>query len=468
MSKERRAKWPKINIPHVFAIIFAIIIIVSIFTWIIPAGEYQRVTTPAGQTVAVQGTYHAVQSAPAMIMDVLSAPAKGFKSGGEIIGFLIITGGVFGIINRTGAINSGILRAVKLFAGKEIVIIPIFMVLFSIGGAVFGMAEETIPFVGIFVPLCLAMGYDSIVGMAIPLVGAMVGFSSAMLNPFTVGIAQSFAEIPLFSGMQYRIVLWVIFTTITIIYIMFYARRIKRNPTLSPTYRHDCERRLTIVAEDKHHHNMTIGQKLVLLTLFAAITAMVIGVTTAAWFIPEIAGIFIAMGIFSGIFGRLSANEMANSFLHGAKDLLGACIVVGLARGILIIANDGKIIDTALYYLSEPLLKLPLLLSVNGMFLVQHLINFFVPSGTGQAALTIPIMAPLGDILGISRQTTVLIYQFGNGFVDMLWPTSAPLVGALGMAKLDWGVWAKWIIPLQVIYLFVCSIALCVAVLIGY
>ncbi|MCX7970715.1 MAG: YfcC family protein [Negativicutes bacterium] len=467
-SGTKPGKITEVKVPHVFVIIFSLIVLVAIATWVLPAGEYNRVAGADGKTVVEAGSYHFVPGNKAGLMDVLTAPIRGFVKGAEIAGFILIVGGVFGVFAATGAIDAGILRLVRVFSGREIWIIPVFMYLFAVGGAVFGMQEEVIPFVGIFVPLALAMGYDSIVGCSIPYVGATIGFSSAMLNPFTVGIAQGIAEVPLFSGLGYRTVLWFCFTTITVLYMMYYARRVKKNPQASPTYRWDEDRRRELKGGYSADYRISAGQVVGIVSLVLGIVVIIAGVIEFQWYINEIAGVFLAMAIITGVVCRMPANRLATSFAAGARDLVGAAIVVALARGIIVVATDGKIIDTMLYYMAAPLQSLPVYVSVNCMFVIQHVINFFVSSGTGQAALTIPIMAPLGDLLGITRQTTVLIYQFGNGFTDMIFPTSAVLVASLGMAKIDWWLWVKWMIPLQIIYFIGCIIGLSVAVAIGF
>ncbi|WP_371361680.1 hypothetical protein SRRS_30410 [Sporomusa rhizae] len=461
-------KAESIRMPHTFAIIFAIILLVAAATWFVPGGEYDRAKNKAGKTVVVANTYHQVESKPQGVKEVFMSPLKGMEKAANISGFILIVGGTFAVIQKTGAIDAGIMRMIRKLKGKEILLIPITMTLFSIGGAVFGMSEETIPFVGIFVPMALLMGYDRITGMCIPFLAATTGFSGAMLNPFTVGIAQSISELPAFSGIEYRTGVWLVSTVIAIAFVMWYAKRVKANPELSPTYEED-----KITREKLQHLNesdavMTTGQQGVLALLTASMVLIVFGVLQWEWYIDEIAAVFLGCGILSGVVAKMSVNDVAEAFTIGAKDMVGTAIICGLARAIVVLATDGKIIDTILYSMAAPLAGLPALVSGYAMLVVQIIINFFVSSGTGQAALTIPIMSSLGDLVGITRQTTVLIYQFGNGFTDMIFPTSSVLIGCLGMAGIPWSKWAKWVLPLQVVFFIMCILAITPAIIMNW
>jgi len=454
------------KVPHTFVIIFTILILVAVATYIIPAGEYDRAENASGRTVVVEGSYHHVEGNPQGISKVLQAPLNGIKDSASIIGFILIIGGAFAVVSKTGAIDAGIIKTTNKLKGKEIYIIPIVMMLFSLGGAIFGMSEEIIPFVGIFVPLALALGYDTITGLAMCYVAAHIGFAAAFLNPFTVGIAQGIAELPPFSGMGYRIVVWCITTLFGIVYVMSYANKIKKKPELSITYLHDLKRKKELSSEMKD--SIFTNRHALVLTLFSAgIFLLVFGVIKYEWWISEIAAIFVAIGILTGIAGGLSSGEIADSFIAGAKDLVGAALVVGLAKGVLLLATNGKIIDTILASVVNVVGELPSLISAYMMFFIQTIINFFVPSGSGQAALTMPIMAPLGELVGLTRQTTVLAFQFGDGFTNMIIPTSGVLMGALGIANISWDQWAKWMIKMQILFIIIGCLLLTPAVLMG-
>ncbi|MFH1874762.1 MAG: YfcC family protein [Pseudomonadota bacterium] len=457
-----------IKVPHTFVIIFSIIILVAIATWFVPAGEYNRVQNAQGRTVVAADSFHEVERNPQGVFAVLEAPVTGMEKAAEIIAFILIIGGAFNIIYMTGAINAAISKVAKLLSGKEIIVIPIIMLLFSMGGAVFGMSEETIPFVAIFVPFALALGYDSIVGMAMPFVGAALGFAGAMLNPFTVGIAQGIAELPPFSGVGYRTLCWAVITIVGIAFVMIYARAVKKNPERSPVYELDLKTRKHLPTNHLENVHFKTSAKLVIITFGLGMVLLVFGVMKWGWYIKEICALFIGLGIVCGILGKIGPNNIAKFFTKGAADLVGAALVVGLARGILVVAQSGRIIDTLLHSLSNLVADVPTFISSWIMFMVETTINFFIPSGSGQAALTIPIMAPLGDLIGVTRQVVVLAYQFGDGFSNMIIPTSGVLLGCLYMAKIPWSKWARWMLPLQLILIVVGCALLTVATLIGF
>ena len=447
-----------IRVPHTLVIISAIIIFVAIATYFVPGGAYEKIVNEAGKTVVVDGSFTYVENQPQGVFDVLQAPIQGIIEGAEIIAFLFIVGGAFNLISRTKAIDFGIVRIVSLFRGKEILIIPIIFSMFSLGGAVFGMTEEAVPFIAMMVPLSLVLGYDSIVAVAITYLACNTGFASAMLNPFTVGIAQSIAEIPMFSGIEYRTIIWVISTITVITFIMLYAKKIKKNPKLSPVYESDQKKRQNLANFENQDEAFATSHKIILFLLAACIGIIVWGVLAKGFWIPQIAAVFLATGFISGLVGKLSPDEMADTFILGAKDMIGAAVMLGFARGIVIVAENASIIDTILFHLAQVLGTLPGLIASYLMFPIQMFINFFVSSGSGQAALTMPILAPLGDLIGISRQLTVLIFQLGDGFSNAMFPTSGILIACLGLAGIPYGKWLKWILPLQGI-LFVFAIA---------
>ena len=444
--------------PNTYFIISSIIVIVAILSWFIPAGEYDRQLID-GKNVVVNNSFHYVESNPQSIPDVFMAPIKGFVEAALIIGFVLFVGGIFGILQKTQAVDSVIKSIAKAHHKSKVVkkmLIPIFMIIFSLGGAAFGMSEEIIPFILIFVPMALALGYDSITGVAIPFVGAGVGFAGAFLNPFTIGIAQGIADVPLFSRMEYRLIVWVIVTLIAILFVSRYAKKIKANPELSITYKKDSEKREHLNLDDIINFNgMDLRHKVVMAAFITGLVVLAWGVLNYGWFIEELAAVFMITGLVIAFVGRLTIEETSNAFVNGAKDLVGTALIIAFARGILIVSVEGRIIDTILYSLSSVVNEFHPILASQTMFVVQSFMNFFVPSGSGQAALTMPIMAPLGDLVGVSRQTTVLAFQFGDGFTNMIIPTSAVTMGVLALADIPWQKWAKWILPLQIILLLI-------------
>lgn len=510
------------KVPHTYTIIASIILLSAVLSWIIPAGEYDRQTVDingAVRTVIEEDSFHAVEAAP-QTWQVFSSLLQGFEKQAGIIAFLLIIGGAFQIMNDSRAIDVGIFSFLRFTQnlerhrfmkriGVNNIVISMIIFLFSMFGAVFGMSEETLAFVVIIVPLAISMGYDSITGLCMVYVAAHVGFAGAVLNPFTIGIAQGLSDLPLFSGFEYRLFCWIFLTAVLIICVLAYASRIRRNPTSSPMYRADAywrDRRgegsgetvfstpissyvvyililaaLAVFSVVYPKTVFTLGNvsftwyavpvfsllfawfgwwglkksfHFFILTLLAfTVIFLVIGVMGHGWYLPEISGIFLAMGILSGYAAGRDANGIIKLFLEGAKDILSAAIVVGLAGGIIQILQDGRIIDPILHTLASFMNEAGKVASVGAMYVIQTLINIIIPSGSAKAALTMPIMAPFSDVIGISRQATVMAFQFGDGFTNMITPTSAVLIGALGIARIPYEVWVKWFLKFLLLFI---------------
>ena len=508
------------KIPHTFTIVFALIVLAAICTWLVPAGEFVRENVSiqnadgsiSTREVVQTGSFHFVESQP-QTWQVFSSLFNGFVDKADIIIFILMVGGAFWILNNSHAIDVGVMaflrRVLRLNKyrllrkmGVENIIIALIMIMFSLFGAVFGMSEETIAFVIIFVPLAISMGYDSIVGVCMCYVAAHIGFAGAMLNPFTIGIAQGIAELPIFSGLEYRFLCWIVLTIIGIAFVLWYANRVKRNPEKSPMYKLDdywrqraIEQRdnpivyhspvvawvmygllsMTMIVCAVFYPSTTIAigggeasvpvlpilAGLFVLTgffmlrksvhffildiLLFTICYLVVGVLGYGWYVMEISALFLAMGICSGIADKQSADDIAKLFLAGCKDILSAALVVGLASGIIFILRDGKVIDTILYGLTRSLAETGEVASVGVMYVFQTLLNLIMPSGSAKAALTMPIMAQFADLINVSRQTTVLAFQFGDGFTNMITPTSGVLIACIGVAKIPYATWVKWI-----------------------
>ena len=412
----------KLKVPNTYVIIAAAILLCAVATWFVPGGEYIK---------AADGTlsYESVESVP-QTWQVFSAIYHGFIKQAGIIVFILVVGGAFWLLNATGAVEAGIRRFIARIGRKDRVVLIALTVLFSLAGAVFGMSEETIPFVGIVVPLCLSMGYDAFMGMLVVYVASNVGFSSAFLNPFTVGIAQGMADLPLFSGMGYRLFCWGVLTLGLCIFVAVYARKTKSETT---------------AAEAVESAPLTRRQTGVLLVLLLTVVALVVGVTCFKWYMPEITALFLAMGIACGLIAGFGGSRIVDELMAGAKDILPAALVVGLASGIIVILQDGKIIDSILHSMEEGLDGSSGAASLSAMYGIQALINFVIPSATAKAAITIPVMAPFADLVGVSRQAMVLAFQFGDGFTNMVTPTSGVLVAALAMARIPYSQWVRWI-----------------------
>lgn len=413
-----------IKVPGTYTIIFAMILLSALLTWFVPGGEYVK---------GEEGTlsYRDVESVP-QFFGVFTALYHGFVKQSGIIIFILIVGGSFWLLNSTGAISVGIGRFIRSVGRYHKVVLVAITLLFSLAGAIFGMSEETIPFVGIVVPLVVSMGYDAFLGMLIVYVAANVGFSSAFLNPFTVGIAQEMAELPLFSGMEYRLFCWAILTLLLILFVLFYAKSVYKAPQAAAEQQ-------TFAAPQP----MSAAQKIILLILFASIVLLVVGVTLWGWYMAEISGLFLAMGIVSGIVAGYDSGRISSEMIAGAKDILSSALVVGLASGIIVILQEGRIIDSILNSLQAALNNAGGEWSLSAMYGIQALINTIIPSATAKAAITIPIMAPFSDMVGVSRQAMVLAFQFGDGFTNMITPTSGVLIASLSMARITYSEWVR-------------------------
>ena len=413
-----------IKVPGTYTIIFAMILLSALLTWFVPGGEYVK---------GEEGTlsYRDVESVP-QLFGVFTALYHGFVKQSGIIIFILIVGGSFWLLNSTGAISVGIGRFIRSVGRYHKVVLVAITLLFSLAGAIFGMSEETIPFVGIVVPLVVSMGYDAFLGMLIVYVAANVGFSSAFLNPFTVGIAQEMAELPLFSGMEYRLFCWAILTLLLILFVLFYAKSVYKAPQAA------AEQQIFAAPQP-----MSAAQKIILIILFATIVLLVVGVTLWGWYMAEISGLFLAMGIVSGIVAGYDSGRISSEMIAGAKDILSSALVVGLASGIIVILQEGRIIDSILNSLQAALNNAGGEWSLSAMYGIQALINTIIPSATAKAAITIPIMAPFSDMVGVSRQAMVLAFQFGDGFTNMITPTSGVLIASLSMARISYSDWVR-------------------------
>jgi uncharacterized ion transporter superfamily protein YfcC len=445
----------KFAIPHPLVLMYLLVMLMILLTWIVPAGEFTRVAREVGgetRMVPVPGSFHAIARPHVGLELLLTAPVKGFASGMQIIVFIFIIGGAFAILQATGTIDLAIrrlARALTAHPGWQVVVIPLLMVIFSLAGSVFGMAEETIAFVPIFIPLAMSLGYDSLVGVAIPFLGAAAGFAAAFFNPFTVGIAQALSGVPLFSGLTYRLISWAISTMVMIVMVMLYARRVRRNPALSPVA--DIDRlRVPANESDPTHPAWNGRHSLVMIVFLATLVLLVFGILRYQWFIDEIAALFLGMGLVAGLVGGQKPGQIAQHLVAGARDMVGVAFVIAGGRALLIVTQEGKILDPILAGAAAAISHLPRYLTAQVMFFTQSAINFFIHSGTAQASLTMPIMAPLGDLVGITPQTTVFAFQLCE-FVNPILPTSAVTMGVLAVAKIPWDRWARWFFPLMLV-----------------
>ncbi len=475
--------------PDAFIILFFVVLLAALATHFIPAGKFAtEINQETGKKVLVSDSYQVVTDydgvplfAAGGDIGFFNFAFEGMVSGdkwGSAIGvmmFIILTGGAFGIVMKTGAVDNGVFALISKTQKLEQLFIPILFTLFSIGGAIFGMGEEAIAFCIVLLPLMLAIGYDSITTVMVTYVATQIGFAASWMNPFSVAIAQGIADIPLMSGMEFRLVMWFVLTAIGVVFTMRYAANIKAEPKLSPNYHIDKnfkadEAEQSVRAFDK-------ADSAILLSFFLTIAWVIWGVISQGYYIPEIASQFFTMGVIIGtlavLFKRLNINQVAGAFKQGAKDLLPAAMIVGMAKGIVIIlggdqADEASVLNTILYAAANAIGELPTALSALLMFIFQSIFNFFIASGSGQAALTMPLMAPLSDLVGVSRQTAVLAFQLGDGLTNLIIPTSASLIGCLGVARIDWLVWAKFISKFMLLIMSSAALFIVIAVSINF
>jgi len=455
MAAESSKGIKQFKVPHVYAIIFALMVIFAVLTWIVPSGSYQRQEVN-GREVTVAGTYE--QSEKTYIdeetgdevdlrqgvFDVLQAPTRGIQEAIEVVAFILIVGGSFQVITKTGAITSGMGRVVRRFKNKDILIIPIAMVLFALGGTSFGMAEETLPFFAIFMPIMMAMGFDSMTAFMVVFVGARTGYIASTINPFNVLIAQGILGIQGNPQLWLRMIAWVVLTAVAITWVVLYARRVKKNPESSITFEDDFAKKVEFAADESAlDAEFTGRQKGVLAVFIAGMCLIIWGLVTQGWYMNEISAVFLAMGLLAGVIAGFSQDVIAQEFVAGIADFAFSAIVVGLARGILVIASDGMIIDTILNALATGLGGIPAVLFTTLLYAVENLLTILVPSSSGLAALTAPIFGPLTELMGLNPEAAVWALSMGSATMSLICPTSAILVAGLGVCKIKLGQWWK-------------------------
>lgn len=439
-------KKKRFKVPNTAALLLIVTLIMGILTYVVPAGEYDRVYHEAtDRTVVVADTFKRVEQTPVGIQGIFASVFQGLEHASDIIAFIFVVGGAFAIVSNTGAIVAGLGKLIKIFSGRENLLIAVLMIAFSIGGATFGMAEETLPFVVILVSVSLAMGFDKTVGVAIVLVGVYSGYSAGVLNPFNTGVAQGVAELPLFSGIGLRLVFMAGALAIAIHHTTSYAKKIKN--AKGETLNNDLE---TSMGNNELEMGieMTSQHKLILGILTVTIGILVFGVLKYGWFFKEIAALFMGMGLVVGMIYYKSFEKYADAFIAGAATMTTAALLMGLSRAILVLAEQGNIMDSIVHAISIPLSQLNNVFAAWGMYVAQGLINFVIPSSSGQAVVVMPIMSALSDIIGVTRQVAVLAFQSGDGFWNMITPTHAVVMATLGLAGLSFNDWFKFALPL--------------------
>ncbi len=473
-----------VKMPDALVILFFVIIVAGCLAAIVTPGKFAqtektlangdtRLVVDADSFTYVEDTYASITlfDDSGNTTGVLNYAFDGMVSGDKwgsavgVVAFILIVGGAFGIVMQTGAINNGIMALISRFKNADNLLIPLIFILFSLGGAVFGMGEEAIAFCIVLVPLVVALGYDGITAVLITYVATQIGFATSWMNPFSVAIAQGIADVRLLSGHEFRMLMWLVFTVFGLLFTLRYAKKIKRAPsTVTPD-------------EIDTETNFSGLDKVILLLFTAAIVWVIWGVMVHAYYIPQIASQFFTMGIAIGIVacvgGRMRANDVSDAFVDGARALLPAALIVGMAKGIVLIlggddVTSPSVLNTILHVTASGLSETGALVSALLMLVFQGVFNFFVASGSGQAAITMPLMAPLADLVGITRQVSVLAFQLGDGLTNLIIPTSASLIGCLGVAKVEWLVWFRFIWKFVLALFVLASAAIMIAVVIGY
>jgi uncharacterized ion transporter superfamily protein YfcC len=458
--------------PTAYTILFALIVLVAGLTWIIPAGRFDRVENEAvGREIAVAGTYKTIEANPQGILDVLMAPVAGFydpdsyaANAIDVALFVILLGGFLGVVNATGAIDTGIRRAMTKLKGREIWMIPILMSLFALGGTTYGMAEETLAFYGLLVPVMIAAGYDAVTGAAIILLGAGIGTLGSTINPFATVIASNAAGVAFTDGLPLRLVILLGGLAIAITYVMRYAARVRRDPSQSRVADLAADHRAAFAGSaNGGDATLTATQSVVLIVFALTFAALIWGVSTQGWWMAQMGSLFIAAAIVAGLVGRLGEKRLTGAFIDGARDLLGVALVIGLARGIVVVMEQGLIADTILNAAANAVAGLSELAFITLLYWIQVGMSFFVPSSSGLAVLSMPILAPLSDFAGVDRSLAVTAYQSANGLVNLINPTFAVVIGGLSIARVPYERWLAFVWPLLLILTLFIMAALGVA-----
>ncbi|WP_206459972.1 YfcC family protein [Anaerovorax sp. IOR16] len=444
-----------------YVVLLLIILFTALASFLIPSGSYQRyVDTGNGIEYVVPDSFVFTEKTNLSLLDFMKVIPDGMMQASEIIIFVLIAGGSLGIINATGTINGFISTVSSKFKKHGSFTILLLMVCFSLSGAVFGTAEEALPLYPIVMVLALSLGYDKITGVSIVLLGTGVGFVAGFLNPFTVGIAQQVSGLPLFSGMAYRLIVYIIFLTVTILYVLNYSRKNRFKTSLNEEVMADsylAEYDFCTVFE------LTKRQTGVVIALCFFTIILMCGILWWDFYILEIASCFFFMGVFSGVIGGLNSGKIVSEFMKGASSLLYGALIIGMAKSIFVVMQYAGILDTVIYYLVQLIENFSESVNIISMFLVQSIINLFITSGSGQAAVTMPIMKNIADLTGIPRQSAILAFQFGDGFSNVISPTSGYFMAALGIAGVNWCEWVKFMFPLFAIWCMIGCVILVVS-----
>ena len=461
----------KRKLPDTWLVVFFILVVIAILTWIVPSGSFDYETIDIDGTarkVAIAGSYHEISKSEVSATGLLGLFAslyEGCVSAADIIFVIMTCAATFGVIVKTGAFHAFIGRMVQKNGSRSLILIPVLMLVFGLGGSLFGMLSEFYGFYPLIVGLMMALGYDAMTGFATIALGEYVGFMAATLNPYTVAVAQSIAGVKLYSGVGYRAVCFVVLMGAAVAYLMLYARKVRRKPELSVVYGDSCTHSFERSQLDSY--TFTWRHTLILLDVLATLVILMLGMIRWKWGYKELCGLFIIMSAVAALIDKWSPNDYCQEMLAGIRSVAWGCILTGLAKGIIVIMNHAQIMDTIIYALGNLLEKAPSAISAQLMLLAHTLINFLIPSGSGQAAATMPIMAPLADVLGVSRQVACLTFQFGDGLSNLLWPTCG-IVIICGLGDVRYDRWLKWFGKLFLILFAAQMVLVEIAVLTGF
>lgn len=468
MASQQDLNQPDISqkFPHTYAILLSVVVIGALLSYIIPAGEYDR-TEEDGQTIVVSGSYSPVEQNPVNFFELFMSIPTGLMEASNIIFYIFLIGGAFGIIRATGAIEAVIQKTMDSVKGNEKLMIPVIMTVFSVLGFTTGMAEEAIIFVPIGIVLAVALGYDAIVGTAMVTLGAASGFIGGMFNPFTVGIAHDIAELPIFSGWGFRTVVYVFVLGMAILYVMHYAKKVKKDPERSLVYNENKAGQINFTEDVFEFEELKRRHIFILSVFLIGIIVNIYGIFQHGWFLTELSANFFLIGLLAGFIGGMKMNAIFDAFIEGMKLVVFGAIIVGFARAILVVLESGLIIDTIIHSMSGVLDNIPTAFTALGMLVIQVIINFFIPSGSGQAVTTMPIMIPIADLQNMPRQIAVLAFQYGDAITNTIIPTSASLMGVLAVAGIPYLRWVQFVWKITVYWLLLAAVALVAATLIG-
>lgn len=465
-TKIQKEKRFSLKMPDTFVLLFVILLLAAVATYLVPSGQFEKIEKD-GLTVVVPGTYHNVEGNAVGIMDILLSLQQGMVESGSIIFLVLFIGGLMEVIESTGSIKAGVLKAIEKTKGNEFILIAVITILFALGGAIGAVANSVIAFVSIGLIISKALRLDPIIAVAITFGATFAGFNVGFINPYSVGIAHQIAELPLFSGLLFRVIVFIVIVSVTIWYTWRYAKKVLKDPRNSILATQDFDTSGHDDVSDLQSE-FTTKHKFILIFVGLAFAFMIFGTIQFKWTLDHMSAYFLGVAILVGVIGKIHYNQFIVHFIKGAEKLLYGALIVGAARAILVVLEQGQVLDTIVYALSNLFTGLSPIMATMAMFVANTIISILVPSGSGQAVLIMPIITPLADMLGVTRQVAVQTYLFGDGFTNSIVPTSGPLMASLAIAGIPYTKWFKWMFPLFLIWLVIAIITLIIGVLINW